>query len=141
MANTPVTGPWPVEDIPDTDRIFMRIHETHVKPKDGSISTGAFVDRGDAMSTDWEKYRIPQQTRDAAKKPEKNGVVAMNVGKVRKIESPRQEVEHTPLHGHKEIPDNRAHTDVRGEKTEEVRLKLRRIATWMIRTTEKDASA
>lgn len=114
----------------------MRIHQTYLKPSDGSLMPGAFRDRDGAMSTDWEKYRTPQEARDAARNPNKNGVIAMNVGEVRKVESPRQEVEHTPLHGHEELPDNRAHTDVRGEKTEEVRMKLRRIATWVIRVPE-----
>ena len=48
----------------------------------------------------------------------------MEVGEVRGI--PGQSVDHSPL------AENRAHTDVRGEKNEEVRLLLRRAAAVVV---------
>lgn len=102
----------------------MRIHE--MWRKDGSVAPGAFKNHGEGMSTDWEEYAKPHQTRGRAKQPECNAVVRFNVGKVRQV--PGQEVEHTP-----DVERlNRAHTDVCGDKDTEVRVKLRRIAEIVI---------
>jgi hypothetical protein len=113
---------WPKEDIPDTDFLYMRVHE--MWRRNGSVSPGAFKNHGRGMSTDWSEYATPVETRARAKiAPEKNAVVKMNVGDVCSV--PGQTVEHTP----DEVNDNRAHTDVLGEKDEEARVKLRRIST------------
>ncbi len=98
----------------------MRVHE--MWRRNGSISPGAFRNHGKGMSTDWEKYTTPRETRQRAKQPERNGVIRLHVGSVREL--PEQQVEHTP-----DVQQaNRAHTDVFGKKDEEVRVKLRRIA-------------
>ncbi len=76
------------------------------------------------MSTDWEKYSNAAETQGRGRVPADNGVVSFGVGPVRSIP---QVVEHSPAH------DNRAHSDVLGEKTPEVRLLLRRLALWKIR--------
>ena len=112
---------WPPEHIPDRERLFMRIHKTWRK-KDGSIALGGFQNRGAGMSTDWQKYATPQETRRRETQAECNAVVSLHVGSVREL--PEQRVEHTP-----DVKrENRAHTDVFGEKDEEIRMKLRRIA-------------
>lgn len=98
----------------------MGVHKTWLKP-DGTLATGAFQNRGGAMSTDWSKYATPEETRQRRRTPADNAVVSMNVGKVRAV--PGQSVTHTPL------PENRAHTDVLGEKDEEARVLLRRAST------------
>jgi hypothetical protein len=80
------------------------------------------------MSTDWEKYATPEETRNRATKNSGiYGVVSMVTGEVRKV--PNQKVEHTPNY-----PTNRAHTDVFGDKSSdpEVRVLLRRISVWQI---------
>lgn len=111
---------WPPEQIPDRDRLFMHIHKTW--RRNGAVSPGAFENHGAGMSTDWEKYSTPEQTRERARVPEKNAVISLVAGEVREV--PGQKVEHTP-----DVErSNRAHTDVLGEKDEEVRLKLKRIA-------------
>ena len=53
----------------------------------------------------------------------------MNVGQVRAI--PEQRVQHSPVFGHPDLTDNRAHTDVHGSKEQgpETQLAFRRIAT------------
>lgn len=79
------------------------------------------------MSTDWEKYATPHETRRRAQRPGHNAVVTLHVGSVRQL--PEQQVEHTP----KVAEDNRAHTDVYGQKDEEVRIMLRRIAEVVVR--------
>ena len=74
---------------------------------------------GSGMSTDWEKYATAEQTRHRGRQPAENyAVIELVAGEVRGV--PEQTVVHTP---NREL-DNRAHTDVFGEKTPEVRLKL-----------------
>ena len=113
---------WPRERIPGEDLLFMRVHRNLLKS--GQLHPGVFRDHGGAMSTDWSKYSTPADTQLRHKMPGVNGVIQMQVGAVRVI--PGQRVEHAPL------PDNRAHTDVIGEKGVEVRLLLYRIAQWTI---------
>ena len=114
---------WPKERVPDSDHLFMRVHSQWIKDKKPSV--GAFQNRGDGMSTDWDKYSTPEETlRRAPRDPSKNEVIKMQVGAVRQV--PGQSVDHTPL------AENRAHTDVSGEKDTEARMKLRRICDWAI---------
>jgi hypothetical protein len=122
-----VTPNWESEDIPDADRLFMRLHPDFIY-EDGTPKPNGFRNHGGGMSTDWDKYSTPEQTRARTDKdPRTYAVIAMVVGEVRKIEG--QEVKHTPL------PDNRAHADVTGEKRggdPETRMLFRRIATVVI---------
>ena len=111
---------WPSEEIPDSDQLFMRVHEMWRRGE--SVSPGAFQNHNGAMSVDWERYAEPYETRRRAQAPEKNAVVSLRVGKVRSV--PGQVVQHTPDIDRK----NRAHTDVAGDKDEEVRIQLRRCA-------------
>ena len=80
------------------------------------------------MSTDWAQYSTPQETQSRAKSspPRDNGVLKLNVGGVRAIEG--LSVQHTPLE------ENRAHTDVFGDKkaNPKVRLMLKRLAEWVV---------
>jgi hypothetical protein len=117
-------APWPIEVIPDEDSLYYRIHRQWVS--ENRPRPSAFQDRGGAMSTDWCKYATPEEARGRAPKPDDNGVVGLGVGDVRGLEG--QSVHHTPDQTH----ENRAHTDVRGEKTPEVRVKLSRLAAWEI---------
>ncbi len=118
MAEQGAVGSWPIEDIPDQDHLFMRMHRMWFKPE-GTIIPGAFQKRGGGTSTDWSRYSTPQQTRRRGRTPSDNAVIGMIVGAVRA--KPTQRVEHTPK------PENRAHTDVLGEDDEEVRTKLVRL--------------
>ena len=113
---------WESEDIPDTDVLYMRVHWRQLD-EDGVLIPGAFKDIGGGMSTDWDKYSNPDQTRARAADPTANAVIAMSVGEVRTV--PGQIVIHTPSLEF----NNRAHTDVIGEKKKnpEVRLKFTRI--------------
>jgi len=112
---------WETEEIPSADHIFMRVHACFLKYGD---PVGAFRDQGLGMSTDWEKYSTPQQARNRAKKPNENAIVKLNVGKIRELLGLL--VEHRP------IQDNRAHSEVVGEKTPEIRIKLNRLAEMVI---------
>jgi len=99
--------------------LYYRVHRTFVR--DGKPVPSVFRDRDGGMSTDWSRYSTPDETRNRGQTPLDNGVIALDVWSVREIP---QRVEHEPL------PDNRAHTEVFGEKDTEVRLKLLRIARW-----------
>ncbi len=101
----------------------MGIHKNLLTP-DGDVPPNAFRDHGGGMSTDWSKYSTPAKTRERRPKPTENLVVQMEVGRVRGIAG--QSVEHSPL------LENRAHTDVLGEKDTEARVMLRRAAAIVV---------
>ena len=112
---------WEAEEIPDEDFLFMRVHHSYLDD-DGEPIPGAFRNQPPkigGMSTDWQKYSTPEQTIARARQPTANIIIEFLTGAVRKI--PNQLVIHTP-----EV-DNRAHTDVFGEKTVEVRERFMQI--------------
>lgn len=116
-------GNWPVEVVPDEDRLFMRVHKNNIR--DGEPLPGAFKDHGGGMSTDWEKYSTPAETRERGAQAAANyGIISLPVGDTRNI--PGLSVVHTPLN------DNRAHTDVFGQKDTQARVMLGRICRWQI---------
>lgn len=119
---------WPIEEIPDDDSLYMRIHKNNIG-EDGQPNPGAFRDHEGGMSTNWSKYSTAEDTRNQAKNPSVNGVVKCKAGTVRSIST--LHVLHTP-----EV-NNRAHTDVVGEKTPQVRVELRRLFRWEIPLSNK----
>jgi hypothetical protein len=132
--------PWPVEEIPDDDALYMRVHRQWIKP-DGSLWPVSSKNRPDdsgGMSTDWDRYSTPEETRSRGRRPADNAVIAMNVGAVRAI--PEQSVVHSPIRGYPELPDNRAHTDVFGpkERDPKTRLQFLSVAT-MVLALDSDA--
>jgi len=108
---------WKVEFIPDDHLLYLRVHMGWFR-KDGRVAPGFFKNRPDehtgAMSTDWSKYSTPHETRARARKPAENAVGQLGVSEVRRI--PEQTVIHSPIQFDDFLPDNRAHTDVRGPK-------------------------
>lgn len=115
-----------IENIPDAGQLFMRVHKNFCI--DGqSILPGVFRDHEGTMSTDWSKYSIAEQTKSRGRIPEDNGVIVLSsVGDIRK-KQPLM-VNHSPIY-----PSNRAHTDVVGDKDEEVRIHLKRHSQWVVR--------
>jgi hypothetical protein len=116
---------WDVENIPEGDFVFMRVHKNNAP--NGELLLAAFRDQGAGMSTDWEKYSTAEQTRNRAgrSKPSDNGVIKLSVTGIRRIE--KLSVVHEPL------TDNRAHTEVFGEKNERSRMLLNRLVEWAIK--------
>jgi hypothetical protein len=125
---------YPIEIIPDTDSLYMRIHKaflegiTHEINARQYIPPTVFREHQDGMSTDWSKYSTPYDTQTRSTNPNQNGVIEMNVGKVRQLQL---QVLHHPL------PINRAHTNVKGIPMDKklkakVRLLLARIAQYVI---------
>jgi hypothetical protein len=94
---------WEKEDIPDSDKLYMRVHVNQLGP-DRKLHKGIFREREGAMSVDWEKYSTPFEARNRAKDPQKNGVITLVAKNVRNIEGLK--VEHDP------IDDNQAHSEV-----------------------------
>ncbi|HEX7478903.1 MAG TPA: hypothetical protein VF331_13945 [Polyangiales bacterium] len=119
-------GEWPPEEIPNAHTIFLRVHRSFIGP-DGAPTPGAIKDHGGGMSTNWAKYCDAQAARQRAKTPRDNGVLSFNVGTVR---SSPQTVEHTPT------ADDRSHTDVFGEKTAAIRLRLLESFNWAIQLND-----
>jgi hypothetical protein len=119
---------WREEEIPNESLLYMRAHQVY-KKTDGTLKPGVFKDQGDSMSTDWDRYSTPQETLDRARVPAQNAVISLNVGEVRAIDPLSVKHDLRDVDGQ---PVHRAHTSVFGEKTPEVRLKLRRIHGWAI---------
>ena len=112
-----------VEEIPDADSVFMRAHRNLLR--NGAIVPGVFRAQGAGMSVDWSKYASPEDTRQRARKPLDNAILAMIAGDIRGTAG--LPVNHSPE------PENRAHADVilpeNGEDLTEARIKLGRIAS------------
>jgi hypothetical protein len=123
---------WPVEIIPDGDFLFKRVPIKEIQ--DGKPIPGVFRNLGEGdqegMSTDWSQFSTPEQTKNRATNPAwRGGVIQMLVGDVRRV--PQQTVVHAPL------PDNRAHTNVKGPKSggiegTQIRYLFMRIWKWAI---------
>jgi hypothetical protein len=120
---------WPVEQIPDEDVLFFRIHRNYMV-NDDEVPLGAFRDQGGGMSTDWNKYSTPEESQMRSSIPADNGIVSLRVGGVRGINP--LSVTHAPE------PGNRSHTEVHGDKkAPRVRLQLQRLAAWAIKVPSK----
>jgi hypothetical protein len=120
---------WPVEDIPDSDELYMRVHPQWFD-ESGDLDPGCFQNhpkKTGGMSTDWSRFATPEDTRNRALRsgPANNAVVAFVVGPVRAI--PAQTVVHAPIQGDPDIPDNRAQAKVFGPKNAEIRVNYLRI--------------
>jgi hypothetical protein len=112
---------YSVETIPDTDKVYRRVHKSYVV--DGALTPGAFCEIQGGMSTDWERYATPNQARLLAKKPEMNVIVSFITGNLRNI---NLKVVHSPNE------NRRSHADVIGVGTKN-RLLLLEMFVWEIR--------
>src|SRR5688572_20783290 len=99
---------YEVEQIPNTASVFRRVPPNRAFPN-GKPRPGAFSDKGSGMSTSWDKYAQPDACRG---NPPVCGVARLGVEPVRLL---GLKVNHTPR------DTDQAHTDVVGEKDEEVR--------------------
>ena len=108
---------WPVEQIPNAARLFYRVHIGQLLDK--QLHPGIFREQGGAMSTDWENYSTPEESRNRAAQPQQNGIVALVVATIHSIEPLK--VRHEPTR------TNRAHSAVHGlGASEDVSTKVRR---------------
>lgn len=106
--------PWPVEDLPDPDALFLRLHRQYFR--ENELQPSVFQDRGPGMSTNWSRYCLtPADCQLKARIPADNGVGRLVVADVRSLPL-------DPLH--KPSTHDRSHVTVFGKKTTEVRVKL-----------------
>lgn len=127
---------FPIEQIPDSDKLYYRIYSRDIDNTESDskkrIKPGAFdpipKPYGTEMSVNWCKYSTPSDTKNAARKPEKTGVLSFVAGDVRS-EPTSLKVEHRPT-------QNQAHSiifDVLPDANNpEIRINLRRICNWEI---------
>ena len=117
-----VGPPWDIEIIPDDAVLYMRAHKDHFRG--GAWQPGVFRDQSDpkgnrGLSAQWQKYcNTPEDARKRAKVPQDNAIFKLIAGDVRKING--LEVVHSPLPEH----NDRAHTNIIGNKTDSVRTSL-----------------
>ncbi len=123
-----------VKLIPDVDFIFRNFNLKLIVTPRGydsyEVPINIFRDeKGDGISTAWEKYCSAKKLKRLSNAPKFNGVIKLNVGKVRRI--PILSVNHDPTmknYGHsliRGLPNNRA------EKLK-LRSKLKDISEWVI---------
>ena len=146
--------------IPACDLLYVRVHEGFIN-KPGKLripNAGAFYnapkyrDGGKDLSSDWNKFCSPMDTKQRAgreyktgtaifKDPSKYYVVSFLIKSVLSLEDAsgkplNVKVEHSPMQEHfpNELagyPWNRAHTSIIGDD-EERRIKMIEIAKWEI---------
>ncbi|MEI9919544.1 MAG: hypothetical protein WDO14_12165 [Bacteroidota bacterium] len=119
---------WPIEEIPNPDFQFLRVHDSHVV--DGFLIPGAFREHGEGdqkgLSTDWIKYSTAAQSRNRANNPAKTSIVSMITGLIRYYDLT---VTHAPL------VDNRAHVNTPSvTDNPKRRLKLMGLCDWEIKS-------
>jgi hypothetical protein len=102
---------WTIEEIPDEDALYYRVPLGWL-PSNKQVFTGVFRESGGSMSTDWSRYSSAAQTRARQGRPERFAVLKMVKGQVAAIAG--LTVQHSPVQGRPDEPDNRAHSDVFG---------------------------
>jgi hypothetical protein len=121
---------FPIEDIPNEDTLYRRIHKAHVDSKN-EIMPMAFPTEDDGLSVNWSKYTNAEDTKNEVivfgKLPENYGVVSLIVGLVRAI----------PLRVIHDPTQNQAHSlilDIPPRKPNDlgIRARLQGICKWEI---------
>jgi hypothetical protein len=131
---------FPIEEIPNEDLLYCRIHEVNIDREEidpyKKIKLIAFDPHpkgSSQMSANWNKYSTPKDLQQLAKVPERNGIVSFLTDAVRKIPYPLHVI-HDPIST--EEFRNQAHAlvlDIPLRKNDiGIRIKLRDICTWEI---------
>ncbi len=120
-----------IEEIPDIDHLFLRVHNknNNHSATETYVPAEVFRAQGASMSTEWDKYSTPMKALNNARKPSENTIASFNVGEVRLI--PPLKVVHDPSRS------NQAHTSVFGIEGDRItkmviQRKLSKIAVWEI---------
>lgn len=130
---------WEVEkDLPNEDFLYIRVGEGYVsrdlKPR--AVAFSNTPKTGTNLSSDWSKYCTPESSRELISKQKnlkgeyKNhlsfSIWQLNIGKLREIVKPLQNINHEPLYNNPEIdgkPNNRAHSIIIGEKPDNLEFR------------------
>ena len=141
---------WEIEEIPINNKLYVRVHKNNINPKTKEARPGAFKntpESGPDLSSDWEGHATPTSSRELIGKQFKFGtttfknpndffIVSLTGEKISSIK-PKQSSQHSPKYEDPERlgdPNNRAHTSIIGDKTdEEIRLKFVDIYNWEIK--------
>jgi hypothetical protein len=129
-----------IEDIPNEDILYYRIHSVNIdyeepdsKKKIKLVAFDPHPKGSTQMSTNWNKYSTPLELQQLAKVPEKNGIVSFVVAEVRKTPYPLHVIHDPILTEHFK---NQAHAlvlDIPERKNDiGIRVKLRDICSWEI---------
>jgi hypothetical protein len=123
------------EHIPDTDRLYFRVHKDYYSGNDFSHNVfrikrikGKKNEYETGMSCDWAERSYPTRLLEVANEQNDNRIVVIPVGGVHKIVG--ISVVHDPQ------PDNFAHAEVRWnpadrDENERIRVELKKIAKWV----------
>lgn len=140
---------WIKEVIPDDAILYCRVHKNFISSKTGKPKESAFHNTpktGDNLSSDWNKYTTPKESRALIGRQYRFGKTEFkdpNVFFIIQLETEKisakiigQTIEHDPVFNEPEldgIPNNRAHSIIIGDKNDpEIRLKFVEICEWAI---------
>jgi hypothetical protein len=109
------------EFIPNPDLLFCRVHRNHFNPKENRVQSVIFKQVN--QSVDWSKHATPEQTVGRHADPQViRGVASITAGACRSLD---QEVVHAPLADGEPGGPNIAHSEIQGEKSLEIKCRLR----------------
>jgi hypothetical protein len=139
---------WSIEDIPDLECLFIRVHFNFIDKDDDKPKASAFTNtpkEGTNLSSDWCRYTtVEYSKRLIGLQTKKNGTFKnpddfkmwkFFVIDLRTKVNPSQTVEHEPIFHDPIIegtPNNRAHSIIIGEKPNraEFRVQLVQLGLW-----------
>jgi hypothetical protein len=136
---------WDIEQIPDEDSLYVRVHHSQISSKDYLPKETAFLNTpttGPDLSSDWDKYANLTYCREVlASQKNHNGeyknpaaffYYKFRVLSLRELKASPQNVEHSPVYNIVGMPDNRAHSSIIGEKVNnaEFRAQMLRAGVW-----------
>lgn len=122
---------FPVEAIPDADRLLHHVAEPMFIRAEGRPSSACFKKKP-KLSVNWEKYSSVEHTR----RERSFAVVSLRAATCRY--ELQQQVIHSPLQGGEQFGPNQAHADIEGDKPQQIADRMARaaIVEW---TREQDA--
>ncbi len=121
---------WDEESIPESAQLYYRVHVSFIR--EGKLHPGVFREKGGSISTDWDRYSTPEESRRRARVPEENGIIALGAGRVRAIDE--LSIRHSP----DRTTPNRAHTDILGLPPDDAatRIARNRVRTRLLRACD-----
>jgi hypothetical protein len=120
-----MAGEVVAEPIPDDASLFCRVHRAQYNAATQKPSREIF--KKPDQSVDWEKYCTQADT--AARHPRPHEIVGVATIKAKACRGLGQEVIHVPLGDADPGRPNRAHSEIRGQKSKLIMTQLRDAVT------------
>jgi len=130
VAHPPVGQSWPIEHVPNSDEVYLRVHRSlwtdalrTLALEPSGVSPNWFRARDDStiveMSCDWSKYATPEETRNRVTPDQTlNAVIALHAETVRSVSE--WDVRHSP-----DVErGNRAHCDLHGPRSSHTKARV-----------------